>query len=162
MTAVDFRKLLSKPVDDIKRPPALPAGTYYGTIAKHEFVESRFAQQDTGEKIGQIKYHFKAVRPGEDIDQQLLEGIDLGKRALSAELPLEGGNEWITKTFLENLGIATTGRGWGEICPEALNHEVMFTVTQRMDKNNPEVMYNDVRSLRPVQPAAAQGQTAAA
>lgn len=149
--AVDFRKLLSKPLDDVKRPPALPAGTYYGTIAKHEFVESRFAQQDTGEKIGQIKYHFKAVRPGEDIDQQLLADIDLNKRAVSAELPLEGGNEWITKTFLENLGIATSGRGWGETCPEALNHEVMFTVTQRMDKNNPEVMYNDVRSLRPVQ-----------
>ena len=37
---VDFSALLSKPADEIKRPPALPAGTYKGIIKTHKFDES--------------------------------------------------------------------------------------------------------------------------
>ena len=153
---VDFRQLLSKPLDDIKRPPALPAGTYFGTITKHSYGESRFADQETGDKHGVVTFQLSSIEAGEDVDQELLktalevEGKSLAQKTLMGELPISGGKEWITKQFLEGLDIPTQGRGFGDTIPETMNQRIMFTVTQRMDKNNPEVSYNDVRNLRAV------------
>lgn len=156
---VDFRSLLSKPLDDVKRPPALPAGTYYGTITGHKFAESRFADQETGEKHAVVHFTLSSIEASPDVDEGMLAaavdgGKPLAQRVMTAELPLSGGNEWITKSFLESLDIPCAGRGFGETIPETLNQRVMFSVTQRADKNNIEVQYNDVRSLRAVPKAA--------
>lgn len=72
--AVDFKTLLSKPLDEIKRPPALPAGTYHGIVQKYEFGES------DKNKTPFVRFTFTIAMAGEDIDPSELEGIDLGKR----------------------------------------------------------------------------------
>lgn len=157
---VDFRTLLAKPLDDVKRPPALPAGTYFGTITKHAYGESRFTDQETGEKHAIVTFTLTGIEAGEDVDQDQLklaeaDGKPLGARVMSAEMPLQGGNEWITKSFLDSLGIATAGRGWGDTIPETTNQRVMFTITQRLGKGATEgVVFNDVRNLRAVPDAA--------
>ena len=151
MAPVDFKQLLAKPVDDVKRPPAPPAGTCYATISAFKFQESPWDNKETGDKDAQVRYTLRNIEPGEDIlaIPDSLEGIDLSKRQFFADLPLSGGNEWVTKTFLEALGIATSGRGWGELCPEALNHSVMFDVTHRLNKTDPAAPpFTDVRNLR--------------
>lgn len=152
---VDFKQLLSKPLDDVKRPPAFPPGTYYGTINAFKYAESRFADKETQEKNAVVNLTLAQVRPGEDVDQALMGDMDISKKQFFAELPLSGGYEWTTKALLDGLGINTAGRGFGETIPELLNHEVMFTVTQRADKNDVSVMYNDVRSVRAVPAQAA-------
>lgn len=150
--AVDFKKLLQKPLDDVKRPPAFPAGTYFGVITKFEFRESDFVNQNTGEKDAQVRFHVKVTRAGDDVLANHAEEIqsigDLSKRPMRRDMPLSGGNEWVTKTFLDSLGIATSGRTFDVTIPEAVNHEVMLEVTQRPDKNNPENVFNDVRTMK--------------
>jgi hypothetical protein len=149
MSAPDFKQLLAKPLDDVKRPPAPPAGTYFGAISAFKFQESAWTNNDTGERDAQVRYTIRNVEPGPDILPELLAEIDLTKRQLNADLPLSGGNEWVTKTFLESLGVATAGRGFGEACPEAVGHAVMVDIVHRLNKNDPTAPpFTDVRNLR--------------
>lgn len=151
--AVNFKDLISKPLDSVKRPPALAAGTYFGAITKYEWAESRFENRETKEKDVVCKYTLRIDRPGDDIDPSMLVSdgvaIDLTKRQLSREMPVSGGNEWVTKEFLKGLGIAVDGRTFAEACPEAVNAQVMFEITQRPNTKDAEAPpYNDVRALR--------------
>lgn len=148
----DFNALLKKPLDDVKRPPVVPAGTYYGIISAYKFQETPWVNNDTGEKDAQVRFSIKNVEPGEDIlaSPELLEGVDLSKRQFNADLPLSGGNEWVTKLFLDGIGVQTSGgRGFGETVPEAVGASVMFDVTHRMSKTDPSAPpFADVRNLR--------------
>lgn len=148
---VDFKSLLAKPLDDVKRPPAPPAGTYYGVITAFKFQESPWTNNDTGDKDAQVRYTLRNIEPGEDIlaQSELLEGIDLSKRQFNADLPLSGGNEWVTKLLLDSLEIPTSGRGFGETCPEAVGKAVVFEVTHRLNKTDPSAPpFTDVRNMR--------------
>lgn len=149
--AVDFKALLAKPLDEVKRPPAPPAGTYYGVIRAFKFQESRWENTDTGDKDAQVRYTINNIEAGEDIlaNPELLEGIDLSRRQFNCDMPLSGGNEWVTKSFLDSLGITTAGKGFGETCPEALGHAVMFDVVHRLNKNDPAgPPFTDIRNMR--------------
>lgn len=153
MSAPDFRELLAKPVDDITRPPPLPAGTYYGTISGFKFQKSRWNNQETGEPDLQVSYGISGISPGDDVAPELLEGVKLDKK-LFADLPLSGGNEYVTKEFLSACGIATSGRGFGELCPEAQGKEVMFEIVHSPNKTDPTAPPNvNIRKLR-ARPAA--------
>lgn len=156
MTAPDFRALLAKPLDDVKRPPPPPAGTYYGILGKFKYQASRWVNEETGEADGQVRFAITNVEPGDDVRAQpeLLEGADLAKRQFGVDLPISGGNEYVTKTLLEALGISCTGRGWGEVIPEAPGHAVMFEVQHRPNKNDPTAPpFPDVRNVRARPPA---------
>ena len=151
--ALDFSKLLSKPLDDVKRPPALPAGTYFGQIKKYEFKESRFEDRESGTKPAIVEFTIQMSRADDSI-AELLRGedgqpLDVSKRQVSREMPLDGPNAYVTKSFIEGLGIATQGRTFGDTIPETLHAEVMFEVTQRAGKGEQsDRIYNDIRNLR--------------
>jgi hypothetical protein len=145
---INMKELLSKPVDDVKRPPPMPTGTYYGIISGYKYVETAWVNNETGEKDAQVRYSIRNLDP-QGIDESLFEEIDLTKVGLNADLPLTGGNEYVTKEFLENLGVDTRGKGWMEICPEAVGQEVMFDVHHRMNKESPEAPpFVSARNLR--------------
>ena len=145
---INMKELLSKPVDDVKRPPPMPTGTYYGIISGYKYVETAWVNNETGEKDAQVRYSIRNLDP-QGIDESLFEEIDLTKVGLNADLPLTGGNEYVTKEFLENLGVDTHGKGWMEICPEAVGQEVMFDVHHRMNKESPEAPpFVSARNLR--------------
>jgi hypothetical protein len=151
--AIDFKSLLAKPLDDVKRPPAHPAGTAKGRIAAFKFDESRFADKETGLKHGVVNWQVIVDSYDDPEVQAQFESAKaefpaLGKRTLPREMPISGGNEFVTKSFIEGLGISTSGRGFGETIPEAVGKEVVFEVTQRLDKNDDQKVYNDLRALR--------------
>lgn len=151
--ALDFRALASKPLDDVKRPPAYPQGEARGVIVNHKFDESRFADKETGEKHAVCNFQIR-------VDSYLDSALDqefqkmkqefpaLANKTMPREMPISGGNEYITKSFLEGLGINTSGRTFADTIPETTGMNVTFEVTQRFDKNDPEKVYNDVRNLR--------------
>lgn len=151
--SLDFSKLLSKPLDDVKRPPALPAGTYFGQIAKYEFKESRFEDRETGTKPAIVEFTIRMARADDSIAELLKDDagqtIDVSKRQVTREMPLDGPNTYVTKSFIEGLGITTAGRTFGDTIPEVLHAEVMFEVTQRTGKGEQaDRVFNDIRNLR--------------
>lgn len=153
MTAPDFKSLLARPLDEVKEPPNPPAGTYYGNITKFEFKQTPWENEDTGEKDLQVAYTIRNIEAGPDVVDEVANTPDLNleKQVRVAQLPVTGGNEYVTKKFLESLGIWTpgSGKGFGELCPEAVGHSVMFDLTHRPNKNDPTARpFIDVRNLR--------------
>ena len=150
---IDFSKLNSQPMDKVKRPPAAPASTYYGTVKGYKFAETRFDNKDTNQKDGALVIE---IAPTECADPQvdMPEGYTLRGKTFFHETAIIDSNgnalpgQYYTKVLMENLGVATAGRGFAECVPDLLGASVMFDLTARPDKNNPEVIYNDVRKLR--------------
>lgn len=138
---VDFKALLSKPAADVKRPPALPPGTYPGIIANYKFDESR------EKKTPFVRFGLKITGPGEDVDADALQGIDLGKREQRRDFFLTEDAQWRLTEFMTSCGIDLSGKSIGEAIPELVNCPVLIGIIQRPGQN-PEEIFNDVQTLQ--------------
>lgn len=133
---VDFAKLLSKPLDDVKKPPPLPHGTFMGIIAKYEFGDNNT------NKTPYCRFDVKLTGAGPGIDPSDLEGIDLSKRSMRKDFYLTEDADWRLKAFIESLGINTQGRTFAETVPETLNLAVQAEMIQANSTKNPGELVN--------------------
>ncbi len=141
-SAPDFRTLLSKPADDVKRPKPLPAGTYHGVITQKEYVTSK-QKQTPG-----AKFTLKVQQPGADVAPEDLEGIDLSSKTLSTTLWLTQDSAYRVVELAQSCGYPTEGRSLGELIEDlGSNTPVVMSVTQR-NGTNPEDIFNDVDRIR--------------
>lgn len=147
----NFSELLDKPLDDVKRPPSLPAGTYGAIIKQFEPTES-------GEKkTPGIKFHFHNLSPGADIDPSDLvdsEGapINLAAKQLSTTFWLTPDSEYRLKEFIESLGVDTKGKTYKSILPDTINQSVVLDVVQKMNQKRPmDPPFNEVREAKGAQ-----------
>lgn len=125
--------MLNKPLDEMKRPPALPQGTYYGTISgSPAFDESK------NRKTPYARIFFQLTSAGEDIDQNDLDGVELHKRKVHKDFFLTEDAIYRAKEFLESIGVETTGRTLGEAFGDIVGKNVMLTITPRPNQNDPE------------------------
>lgn len=141
MADVDFSKLLSKKVDDAKPLPPLPAGTYRGIVKKFEFGKSR--EKETP----YVGFIIQFLSAEDDVDAAELTEIDLTKITKQANFYLTESSDYRLANFLKSLGIKTEGRSFSETIPEAVNGMVLVPVTQRLDKNDPTRIFNDVGDI---------------
>ena len=141
--ALDFKSLLGRSLDDVKKPSPVPAGTFYGVIQRYEFGET------SEKKTPFVRFHIGLTAPGDDIDPELLIGVDLSKRALRKDFFLTPDAEYRLKDALNALGINTTGRTFAETIPEVINAQVLVEVTQRPSKDGKDI-FNDIGSLTAV------------
>jgi hypothetical protein len=139
--AADFRALLAKPMDDVKRPIPLPQGTFHGLIGKHSFGESR------NKKTPFVSYELTLQSHSDDIEDDAMEGIELAKRTLSVTYYLTEDALYRAKEFLQSVGVATEGRALGECLPEAVNARVLVGITQRNSEDGTQI-FNDVGLVR--------------
>lgn len=150
---VDFSKLNSRKMSDVKRPPVAPASTYYGVIKSFKFDESRFDNKDTQQKDGALVLTLANVECA-DPAVEMPQGYSLKGKVFTHETNVIDANgdalpgQYYTKVLMESLGISTEGRSFGECVPDLSGCQVMFDITTRQDKRDPEVWYNDVRKLR--------------
>lgn len=141
--AVDFKTLLSKPMDTVEKPKPLPAGTYNGSVQKYEFMESK------EKKTPYARMHMSVHSAGADVDPDSLAGVDLSKKTLRKDFYLTDDAAYRLKDFIESCGVQTAGRTIGETIPELLNAQVLIDVTQRPSEDGSDI-FNDVRSVRGV------------
>jgi hypothetical protein len=146
--AVDFRKLLKKPLDEVKRPPALPAGTYHGVVAKYEFGESR------DKKTPFIRFFFTITSADDSIDPGELAGIELAKKQQRRDFYLTDDALYRLKEFIASCGIETAGHTTDELLADTLQAPVLMEITQR-NSDDGETIYNDIAAVKGTASAAA-------
>ena len=135
--AVDFAKLLSKPLDDVKKPPAWPAGTYLGHITKFEFGD----QNKNNTPYARFTIHVTSAGPG--LEASEVESIDFQKgRDFRKDFYLSEDADWRLKAFIESCGVPTAGRTFAETVPECANAQVQVEIVQQNSQRNAEELVN--------------------
>lgn len=143
MSAPKFSDLLSKPVDDVKKPAPWPAGTYFGIAVRYELGESN------QKKTPYVRFILACTGAGEDIAPEDIEGVDFSKKSFRTDFYLTPDSEYRLKEFIESLGISTSGRTFGELLPECNGKEVLIEMGQRNSDDGLEI-YNEVKRVRGV------------
>lgn len=139
---VDLKSLLSKPMDDVKPPVPLPAGTYHGVVKGQSFGESR------QKKTPFVRYEFTLHSAGDDVDASQLEGVDLSTKSPRFDFYLTDNSDFRLKDFLTSVGVKTEGRSLGECIAEAVGCEVVLTIIQRYDEKDTSKVYTDVTDVK--------------
>ena len=139
--AVDFAKLLSKPLDDVKKPPALPHGTYLGTITKYEFGDQN------KNNTPYARFALKLTGAGPGVDESELEGVDITKREYRKDFYLTPDADWRLKAFIESLGISTAGRTFAETVPETIWQAVQVEIIQQNSQRDANELVNFVGEI---------------
>lgn len=139
----DFANLLSKPLDEVKRPQAIPAGTYNAMIKSYEAAESK------EKKTPYIRFHFTITGPGADVNAADLDGVDLSKKQLRRDFFITPDAEYRLKEFIESCHIDTRGRTFQSTLPDMVNQPVLLEVVQRLNKDRPtDPPFNDVADCK--------------
>lgn len=142
MAAVDFKSLLSKPADDVKKPKPLPAGTYSGIITSKEYGTSK--QKGTP----YVAFTVIPQAAEADVEAEDLEGIEMGKRSWKANFYLTPDAEFRIVELATSLSYPTQGRSLGELIEDiATNSQVIMDITQRTSPDG-ETIFNDINKLR--------------
>ena len=140
--AVDFKKLLSKNMDEVERPRPLAPGTYYGRVSKFSVDVSK------EKKTPYVRLLLAVTSAGDGVDLDSLNGVDLSKKQLRKDFYLTNDAEYRLKDFLKSCGIQVAGRSFESTIPEAVNAPVIMEVTQRAATDGSGEFYNDVGLLK--------------
>ncbi len=117
----DFRELLKQNTDEIKRPPAMPSGSWYGLVTNQEFGESK------EKKTPFTRYTVKVTAAGKDIDQS--EDLsDFIGREMQKDFYITKDSLWRLSEFITSCKINATGRPLDETIPEVIGKEVLFQI----------------------------------
>lgn len=156
----DFKSLLSKKVDDAKKPPLLPPEIYEGVVVDYQPIES-----NTVDKTPQIRVNVRLTGPGEGVDPADLIDTDgneikVADKRMRHDFWLDEENQWKLSEFIKTCGVDTAGRSFGETLPEIKNAPVFVTVNRTPDKvkkneDGTPVEYNNI--VRLVGQAGANG-----
>lgn len=142
--AVNFKELLSRPVESAERPPVKPAGTYHGVIKEYKFDESR------DKKTPFVRFVFSSLTPGADIHPSQLvnpktgDQIDLSKWAPYKDFYLTEDALYRLREFLQSLGIPIAGRQFDETIPESKGMPVILSAVLNQSQKDNSEMYTNI------------------
>lgn len=147
----DFRNVLGTKVEDIKRPPLIPVGTYRARVNK----PVSFDETQSG-SYKMMDFSMQLVEPQLDVSAEDLENYGgLGPTAVlrnrfmfntedSTEAKASNDRAvFRMKQFLSDH-LKVSGEDLNELAANALNHECLVVVKWRADKNDPEIQYNEI------------------
>jgi hypothetical protein len=140
--AVDFKKLLSKNMDESERPRPLAPGTYYGRVTKFICDVSK------EKKTPYVRFLLAVTSAGEGVDSESLNGVDLSKKQLRKDFYLTNDADYRLKDFIKSCGIQVAGRSFESTLPDTVNAPVIMEVTQRAATDGSGEFYNDVNIIK--------------
>lgn len=131
--SADFKSLLNKKVEDVKKPPVLHPGVYEGVVKGHKFEEREYSK---GNPTAVCSFNLQLTGATEDIDPEDLldsEGkpIDVSKYRQRYDYSIEESEVWKLKEFLTSCGIEFSGRSLGECIPDTTNAPVLITIIHK-------------------------------
>jgi len=128
--SIDYKSLLSRPADSVKKPPLKPSGTYFGIIKEHKFDVTR------EKKTPFVRFTFNNIMPGPDLSHDALrdaetgEMIDLTRWNPHKDFFLTDDALYRLKEFMVSVGVPHEGRMLDEMLPETRGMAVTLQVTQ--------------------------------
>lgn len=155
----NFAKTLGKRVDEVKRPPNIPLGTYRVRVDKAATMD-----ETSDGKWQTISIPMKLVEATDEVDQEDLEkfgGVSSPMARISRRFMFgtedtpeqEASNARTEYNLVQCLRdhLRSEGTTVQELLANALNQECYATVTYRADKNDPEIQYAEVRKTAPLE-----------
>lgn len=154
---MNFQEALTQTIGDIERPPNIPLGTYTMTVAKQPSFDS-IAQGD----YEVCDFMLKIVAATDDVDADDIEaypGEFVGSQ-IRHRFMFDTNDEvkfqrslFNLKRFLEDhLQVeGAAKKDLKQTLAESVNHHCLATVQWRPDKNDPEVLYSEIRATAPVE-----------
>lgn len=137
--APNFKHLLQKPADDIKKPPVLPEGTYFGQITgQPTFGESSQKKTPFVQWTGQYSH---AADDVELVDEEGMP-INLEGKKFYFSYYLTEDALWRLVAFVQSCGINTEGRSLEELLPQVQGKAVQLSVVQRPNKDETGMVNN--------------------
>lgn len=143
MTAPNLASLLNTRASDVKRPVALPDGTFYGIIKSHEFVQS------SQKKTPGIQYNIGLTLAHEDVDLSDFQeaGGVLTEKTMRTTFWLSEGALFMFTDFLASLGIEPGDRTLGELAPLPVGQPVILDVVAKPNKAG-DGFYNEISKVK--------------
>lgn len=139
----NFDALLDMNAADVKRPPALPQGTYLAQIVQNEGIA--FSEK---KKTPFTRYNVVPIQGLEDVDGAALDGIDLSKKKLRLDFYLTEDALWRLTDFFVKCGLVTEGQTSRALIPQAVGCTVKIYVIQTPNTRNPEEPpFNEIASV---------------
>lgn len=141
----NFKELLRKNLDDVKKPEPLPEGSYRGTIFKFDFDVS--ARKQT--PFVRFTVVPQEAMDGVDGDElaTALQGKALSEKQFRKDYYLTEDALHRLKALIASMGIPVEGRTLDESLPETKGQNVIFEVTKRASEDG-SVFYNDVGEMK--------------
>jgi hypothetical protein len=157
---MNFNDVLNTPVEDIKRPPLPPFGTYKFAVSKTPTIREQKSGK-TGQEWDIIDFVLKAVAPGEDVDISELQNYGDVKNIIQQKtFMFDRGDKASMENTLFNLKRFITEHlnvEWPDGTPlkaalaKTVNATCMGNVQYEPDKNDPEVMWARLKSTTSAQ-----------
>jgi hypothetical protein len=132
------------------RMPVTPVGEYSGTIAK---IEPASGTIGVGERAGQP--WFQARIAIETADPAALAGTNMTKRLVRGSIMLDatddGRPNLATSLKWNKMAEAAGFQKGAKFRPsDLIGRSVRFTVSHRVDKNDPDKVYEEFKDFRPL------------
>ena len=138
-----FKDLLAKPAEQAERPKPLPVGTYVFLVKGHSFGQSDKKKTDF------VEFQLVPQEPKEDVDQELLSGLDWRKKVLPATFYFTEDAVYRLKEFLEKFGL-NTKLSFGELIPQVTGKAIIGGVTHSQSADG-QSTYSNVTSFAPME-----------
>lgn len=147
--SINFRDLLSKPADHIKKPKPLPVGTYRGVIKSKTFDTSKAKGTPYVRLLLQPLMAEADVSPEDLLEADGATPIAIATKTLRYDMYLSDDAQYRVVELARGLGLQTEGRSLGEIIEDLPNNNVLISVVQQMANDGSGEVYNNVNKLAP-------------
>ena len=144
MTATNFKNLLRKNLDDVKKPEPVPEGSYRGKLLSYSMENSA----RKGTPYVRFQVGLREALEGVDTDElkEALQGAALETKKLRKDFYMTDEALYRLKDFFKSLSIEIQGRSIEECLVDTKDQEVLVEVTKRPSEDGKE-FYNDVKEM---------------
>lgn len=147
-----FSNSLDRALETIERPPNLPVGHYTWQITKHPEIATRGDYEI-------LTFQCTPVEPHDDVDEQdLADYGDFTKTVVRKQFltPIDDSEKaaqeralYDVSRFLEHAAVDETLE-LSQAMAESVNAQFVGELRHRPDKNDPEVIYQEIGTTAPV------------
>lgn len=123
---VNFNELLQKPTADVKKPPLLNDGLYYGVLGQFTLQESR--QKKT--PFASFPITLTGAADGVDLEGDDGQPIEVQGVKKSVDMYLSDNAQYRIVELAKNLGLETDGLTLGQVLPMLVGQTVLIEVNK--------------------------------